>query len=316
MPRFANPADKLSTIASEPTNTFTTTLIETMINENATPPPIPIPLQVASNWQSDTTFPTLVLKLELSILVHAVRLLRRTLPPFHSDVMLGVRHVVSAAFQLNDWIIAEAATRHLLSELRVRTTFAHTAGAAGIRALESAGLIPIGCTSDEAAAAAPPVTPLYTLQLIPIAEMYLMWAQELELAGAMNTPGFGQDNATSEGGENDQRRPDRSLPHVDLSVEMMKAREDATQVFFSPPVSATGVGAAAAAGGGDGELLPCKVGSGGGGGGSTLLLSTRDLRAVAASLYRTAARGIELAYGTDAPYALKQRKAAKAATAF
>jgi hypothetical protein len=256
-----------------------------MAEEGAVPAAVPIPPQVAANWKTDESFSSYVLRLEMAILVHSVRLLVRTLPPFHDDVMQGVRKSLSAALQLNDWPLAEAATRHLLADLRARPTFAHASGEAACAALESSGLLPAGAAGDEVArAAAAPILPLYTLQLVPMADIYVAWAHEVELAAAAATPGFGQSAAAGE------RPRGASLPHVDLPAEMLAARESAAAAFHYD----------------GGKSGPLGVGLG--------KVSTRDLRATAAALYRTAARGIALAFGPDAPYGLKQRAAAERAT--
>ncbi len=200
------------TLATEPDLPMTASLLDAMRAEDPWPEAVPVPAAVALHWKTDPAFPRAVGQLDLAVIIHGVRLLRRSLPPFHADVMQGVHAAMSAALQTQNWIIAEAAARHLLADLRGRATFAHSIDA-----------------DDDADAGSGPAAPLYALQLVPVADIYAAWARELEMASAVDTPGVGQALA---------RGARVALPPVPLSADVLASRARAATAFFAPPTRA------------------------------------------------------------------------------
>lgn len=238
-------------IASEPGLALAAPLFAAMATEGADPPAVPIPPAVAAAWETDPSFAGHVLRLELAVLTHGVRsLLACGAPPFRDDVVRGVHAVVATAGHLEEWSLFEAACRHMLADLRNRPAFART---------DSGGR---------------PATPLFTLQLVPLADAYATWARALEVSAAVATPGVGQAAAA-------RGRAAAQLPPAALPVELLAQREAAAAAFFCPP---------GAGGGGD----PLGVGQ--------KVLSSADLRAAAAELYAAAAVGAERSFGPKAPY--------------
>ena len=195
-------------LATEPDLPMTVSLLDAMRTEEPWPEAVPVPVAVAQNWKTDPAFPRFVGQLDLAVIIHGVRLLRRSLPPFHTDVMQGVHAAMSAALQMQNWVIAEAAARHLLADLRTRATFAHSVDDAG----------------------SGPAAPLYALQLVPVADIYAAWARQLEIAAAAETPGLGQ--AIAKGAR-------VALPPVALSADLLESRVRAATAFFAPPSTAS-----------------------------------------------------------------------------
>jgi SET and MYND domain-containing protein len=265
------------TLASEPALPLTVETLAAMEREGAAPPAAPVPPAVAAAWRTDATFPAHVLRLEVAVTVHALRLLARARAPrFGADVMRGVLAALAAALAHNDFAVAEAASRHLLASLRARPTLRASGGAAAAAALASARML----SAAGAPEAAPPVAPLYALQLVPVGDIYLAWARAAEVAAAAATPGAGQAAAAAGAG----RAAQEALPRVPLAPRALAERAALDGAFYAPPGP-----------GGAGEPLAPGAAA----------LTTADLRAAAAALYRTAARGIALAFGRDAPYAAR-----------
>jgi hypothetical protein len=193
-------------ISTEPDLPMTISLLGAMASEEPWPEAVPVPASVAANWKTDPTFPRYVGQLDLAVIVHGIRLLRRSLPPFHSDVMQGVHAAMGVALRMQNWAIAEAAARHLLADLRSRATFAHSIDDAGFG----------------------PAAPLYALQLVPVADIYAAWARELEIAEAAATPGLGQSFA---------RGARVVLPPAVVGAEVLASRLRAATAFFTPTSS-------------------------------------------------------------------------------